>query len=188
MMSKSEMSADRKVELVEQLLSNRAAFLRFLTARVEPAAAEDILQSAYLKLVEKEPQLEKDESIVSWFYAVLRNATVDYFRRNATRNRTHEQFAAEAPVSYEAEVKANLCQCLDGVLSTLKSEYRDALQAVDLEGRSLAEYARAEGTTANNAGVRLHRARKAAAKRLTQVCGACAEHRCLDCTCRRPAV
>jgi len=179
---------ERTSTLTELLLGQRAAFLRFLAARVGPEAAEDILQSCYLKLVEKGPHLQKDESIVSWFYTVLRHATVDYYRRNATRDRAHEQFAAEAPVSYETEVKANLCQCLTGVLETLKTEYRDALQAVDLDGRSVAEYANSEGTTSNNAGVRLHRARKAAAKRLTQVCGACAEHKCLDCTCRRSAV
>jgi len=58
----------------------------------------------------------------------------------------------------------------------------------DTINNGVAEYANSEGTTSNNAGVRLHRARKAAAKRLTQVCGACAEHKCLDCTCRRSAV
>jgi RNA polymerase sigma factor (sigma-70 family) len=181
-------STERVSRLTMQLLEQRSAFLRFLTAKVGPEAAEDILQSCYLKLVEKGPQLEKDESVVSWFYTVLRHATVDYYRRNATRDRAHEQFAAEAPVSYETELKANICQCLPGVLETLKAEYRDALQAVDVQGRSVAEYATSQGTTPNNVGVRLHRARKAAAKRLTQVCGACAEHKCLDCTCRKTEV
>jgi RNA polymerase sigma factor (sigma-70 family) len=188
-MQESEVSStEREARLTGQLLAQRSAFLRFLAAKVGPAAAEDILQSCYLKLVEKRPQLQKDESVVSWFYTVLRHATVDYYRRNATRDRAHQQFAAEAPASYETELKGNICQCLPGVLETLKPEYRDALQAVDLDGRSVAEYANSEGTTPNNAGVRLHRARKAAAKRLTQVCGACAEHKCLDCTCRKSAV
>jgi RNA polymerase sigma factor (sigma-70 family) len=184
-MTGSKISTEKADELTERLLGHRAAFLRFLTTKVGPAAAEDILQSCYLKLVEKGPQLQKDESVVSWFYTVLRHATVDYYRRNATRDRAHEQFAAEVPVSYETEVKANIWP---GVLETLKPEYRNALQAVDLNGQSVAEYANAEGTTPNNVGVRLHRARKAAAKRLTQVCGACAEHKCLDCTCRKSAV
>jgi RNA polymerase sigma factor (sigma-70 family) len=188
MLESQATSAERIPPLTTQLLEQRSAFLRFLSAKVGPAAAEDILQSCYLKLIEKGPQLQKQESIVSWFYTVLRHATVDYYRRNATRNRAHEQFAAESPVSYEMEMKANICQCLSGVLETLKTEYREALQAVDLDGRSVAEYANAEGTTPNNAGVRLHRARKAAAKRLIQVCGACAEHQCLDCTCRRSSV
>jgi DNA-directed RNA polymerase specialized sigma24 family protein len=101
------LTKSRKGALIEQLLGQRAAFLRFLAAKVGPAAAEDILQTCYLKLVEKGLQLQKNESIVSWFYTVLRHATVDYYRRNATRDRAHEQFAAEAPVSYETEVKAS---------------------------------------------------------------------------------
>ncbi|MDQ2840054.1 MAG: sigma-70 family RNA polymerase sigma factor [Acidobacteriota bacterium] len=188
MLERQATQTGREALLTLQLLEQRSAFLRFLTAKVGPEAAEDILQSCYLKLVEKVPQLQKEESVVSWFYTVLRHATVDYYRRNATRNRAHEQFAAEAPVSYETEWKANICQCLPGVLKMLKPEYRDALQAVDVEGRTVAEYAKAEGATSNNVGVRLHRARKAAAKRLTQVCGACAVHKCLDCTCRKSEV
>ena len=185
MLERESTPTEREARLTTELLEQRRSFLRFLTAKVGPEAAEDILQSCYLKLIEKGPRLLREESVVSWFYTVLRHATVDYYRRSATRDRVHEQFAAEAPVSYETEWKANICECLQGVLGTLKAEYRDALQAVDLEGRSVAEYAHSEGTTPNNVGVRLHRARKAAAKRLTQVCGACAEHKCLDCTCRK---
>lgn len=187
-MPKGSFSSERAEALTDQLLAQRTAFLRFLAAKVGPESAEDILQSCYLKLMEKGPQLKKDESLISWFYTVLRHATVDYFRRNATRDRAHGEFAAEAPISYESEMKANICQCISGVLHTLKSEYRTALQTVDLDGRPVAEYAALEGMTANNASVRLHRARKTAAKRLLQVCGVCAEHKCLDCTCRNSKV
>jgi hypothetical protein len=115
-MANYSLSTERAAVLIEQLLGQRAAFVRFLTAKAGPAAAEDILQSCYLKVVEKGPQLQKDESVISWFYTVLRHATVDYYRRNATRDRAHEQFASEAPFSYEEEIKANICGCLSGVL------------------------------------------------------------------------
>ncbi len=177
-----------KETLIEQLLLQRSRFLRFLTSKVGPPAAEDILQSCYLKLVEKGPQVVNEENVMSWFYTVLRHATIDYYRRNAARDQVYVQFAAEAPGSYEMEVKANICQCLLGVLDTLKPEYRAALQESDLNGQSIAEYAKSARTTPNNAGVRLHRARKAAAKRLTELCGACVDHQCLDCTCRKPSV
>ena len=187
-MDHSENPTQRQTALLEQLLEHRGAFLRFLTSKVGPTSAEDILQTSYLKLVEKGPHLEKEESIVSWFYTVLRHAIVDFYRRDAARDKAHEKFIAEAPVSYETELQDNACQCVSGVLETLKPDYRDVLQAVDLNGRTVAEYAETHGTSPNNAGVRLHRARKAAAKRLTEVCGACAEHKCLDCTCRQPQV
>ncbi|MHB1698630.1 MAG: RNA polymerase sigma factor [Acidobacteriaceae bacterium] len=171
--------------LMSELLSHRAKFLGFLLSRVDEGAAEDILQSAYIRALEKGGQIKKSESVVAWFYRILRNAIVDHFRRDAARNRAHEQNAAEVPISYEAEVEANLCKCVEGVIRTLNEDYRKALERVDLGGESVADFARSEGTTPNNASVRLHRARKAAAKKLTQVCGACAKHMCLDCTCKR---
>ena len=169
-----------------ELLEHRAEFLGFLTRRVgDPAAAEDILQAAYTKALQKGEQIQNTESVVAWFYRMLRNALVDDYRRNDARTRAHEHFVAEAPLSYESEFEANLCACVGGVVQTLKPEYRTALERIDLGGESIADFAQAEGTTPNNASVRLHRARRAAAKKLTQVCGACADHKCLDCTCKR---
>ena len=159
-------------------------FRSFLQSRVGATAAEDILQTVYLKLVESETSVRKDESLVAWFYTVLRHAMVDFHRRGAARDRAHESFAAETPLSYENELTDNVCQCLTGVMETLRPDHRDVLQAVDLQDQSVAAYAATQGVTPNNMGVRLHRARKAAAKQLAAVCGACAEHRCLDCTCR----
>lgn len=186
-MNESATASKSDPHTLEVLLEQRSAFLRFLTSRLGDAtAAEDVLQGCYLKLVEHPPQLRNDESVTAWFYSVLRHAVVDFYRRSSTRARNEEQFAADAPVSYEEELQANVCRCVGGVLNTLRPEYRKVLQKVDLDGCTVADYAAAEGTTPNNAGVRLHRARKAAASRLRQVCGACAEHACLDCTCRKP--
>jgi RNA polymerase sigma factor (sigma-70 family) len=171
---------------LERIAAHQSKFLGFLSARVEDrAAAEDILQSAYLKAVEHGSDIRDDESTVAWFYRVLRNAITDHYRRRAAQSRAHESFAAEAPVSYEAELTQTACACIGDVIRGLKSEYRTAIEQVDLGGATVEAFAQSQQTTANNASVRLHRARKAVAKKLTTVCGACAEHKCLDCTCRR---
>jgi RNA polymerase sigma-70 factor (ECF subfamily) len=172
--------------LLNELLDNRAKFLAFLTARVsDPATAEDILQAAYTRTLEKGGQIQKTERIVAWFYRILRNALTDHYRRDAARGRAHEGLSAETPDSYEMELQSNLCTCIKGVVQTLKSEYRLALEQIDLSDESIADFAKAEHTTPNNVSVRLHRARRAAAKRLIQVCGSCADHKCLDCPCKR---
>jgi RNA polymerase sigma factor (sigma-70 family) len=171
---------------LERVTAHQSKFLSFLSARVEDrAAAEDILQSAYLKAVEHGSEIRDDESTVAWFYRILRNAITDHYRRRAARTSAHEAFAAEAPVSYEAEVTQTVCACIGDVIRDLKSEYRSAIEQVDLGGMTVEAFAQSQATSANNASVRLHRARKAVAKKLTMVCGACAEHKCLDCTCRR---
>ena len=176
----------RLSERVERITAHQSKFLSFLSARVEDrAAAEDILQAAYLKAVEHGSEIRDDESTVAWFYRILRNAITDHYRRRAARTSAHEAFAAEAPVSYEAELAQTVCACIGDVIRDLKSEYRTAIEQVDLGGVTVEAFAQSQQTSANNASVRLHRARKTVAKKLTTVCGACAEHKCLDCTCRR---
>ena len=174
-----------KVQL-DQILAHRSEFLRFLGARVEDAAtAEDILHSAYQKALEHGSEIRDTESTLAWVYRILRNAVIDHYRRTAARSKAHTEFANESPASYEPELAGTVCACVSDVIHDLKTEYRTAIEQVDLGGNSVEEFARLEQISANNAAVRLHRARRTVARQLTSICGACAEHQCLDCTCRR---
>ena len=170
---------------ITRLIELREQFLRFLSPRVsDTAIAEDILQSAYVKAVEHGAELRDQESVVAWFYRILRNAVIDHYRRTATQSKAFDQFAIGLPESYEPELEAQTCACIKGVVQDLKPEYRTAIEQVDLGGESVETFARSQNTTANNTSVRLHRARKATARRLIAVCGTCAEHKCVDCTCK----
>lgn len=52
---------------IDSLITNHEKFLRFLSSRVaDRAAAEDILQSAYVKALESAQKLRRSESIVAW--------------------------------------------------------------------------------------------------------------------------
>ncbi len=160
-------------------------FLQFLRGKVaDTATAEDILQTAYLKAIQHEPELRQDESSVAWFYRILRNALIDHYRQNATRSRAADQYKSEWNESYELELQDQACTCIREILPAIKPEYRSAIEHVDLAGESIESLAVAQHTTSNNAYVRLHRARKAVAKKLTEVCGTCATHHCIDCTCK----
>jgi DNA-directed RNA polymerase specialized sigma24 family protein len=70
-------------------------------------------------------------------------------------------------------------------VQALKPEYADALRRVELDGVAVKDFAEEAGITASNAGVRVFRARQALREQLRRCCGACAEHGCLDCSCRR---
>ena len=69
---------------------------------------------------------------------------------------------------------------------TLKPEYAAALRRIDVDGVPVQDYAAEAGITANNAGVRVFRARQALRKRVVRWCGSCAERGCIDCTCGEP--
>ncbi len=75
--------------------------------------------------------------------------------------------------------------CVKDVATTLKPEYSELIRRIELGDEPLHEVARDLGTTANNASVRLHRARQALREGLAAMCGACVEHACLDCSCRK---
>lgn len=170
---------------LESLAEDHERFLRFLSSRVsDRAAAEDILQSAYVKAIESAEDLRSSESIVAWFYRILRNGVIDYYRRNATRKAAFDRLSAELPISYEAELMNQACACAAEVIRDLKPEYREIIEQIDLGEEVVERFAAKRDITANNATVRLHRARRALANRLAQACGVCAERKCVDCTCR----
>jgi RNA polymerase sigma factor (sigma-70 family) len=173
-------------DVAASLAEQHSRFLQFLRARVgDPAVAEDILQAAYVKAIERGAQLRAAESSVAWFYRILRNAIADHFRQQAARSRATSQWAVSWNETWEPELQKEVCACIGEVVRALKPEYRAAIEQVDLGGQPVESFAAAQRTTANNASVRLHRARKAVAKQLTAICGACAIHECVDCTCRR---
>jgi RNA polymerase sigma factor (sigma-70 family) len=179
-----------KNNVLEALAENRRVFRRFLERRVgSPAAAEDILQDAFARAVGTVDGLRDDESAVAWFYRILRNAVVDHYRRQDTSRRALEAFARELDeVVPASEVHDQVCACIGRLAGTLKPEYADALREVEVEGRSLKDYAAGHGITANNAAVRVHRARQALRKQVAASCGVCATHGCRDCRCQQERV
>ncbi|MEO6966675.1 MAG: sigma-70 region 4 domain-containing protein, partial [Acidobacteriaceae bacterium] len=93
---------------------------------------------------------------------------------------------AELPAAYEPELRGRACACVKDLVGELKPEYREAIEHIDIAEEPIGEFAKRKNISVNNASVRLHRARKSLAGKLTEVCGICAEHKCLDCTCRHP--
>ena len=171
------------------LLENHRKFLAFVEKRVgDRALAEDILQDAFVRSLDKIADVP-EEALVPWFYATLRNAVVDRYRRDQTRNKALEAFAHELDRERDAagDVDREICACVARVASTLKPEYADALERIEVRGASLKDYAAQAGISPNTAGVRVHRARRALKARLAESCGLCAEHGCVDCTCATPA-
>jgi RNA polymerase sigma factor (sigma-70 family) len=171
---------------LQLLVDNHQAFLKFLTRRVgDRAVAEDILQDAFVKVMSRPDQAPPDEGIVPWFYRNLRNATIDRLRRTATATKALEAFAHELQTETPSEaIYSEICACVSEVARTLKPEYADALATVEINGTPVKAFAEQRGLTATNAGVRVHRAREALRKRVTQACGTCAEHGCVDCSCK----
>jgi RNA polymerase sigma factor (sigma-70 family) len=170
------------------ILDHRKQFLGFVQRRVPDAAiAEDILQAAYMRAIQHEGDLRRNELVVGWFYRVLRNAVIDYYRRRSTEDKALESWSRELETAVVPgpETRDEVCKCLNNVLDLIKPDYAEVLRAVELGEQPLQEFARERNISATNAGVRAHRARTALRKQLIKTCGSCAEHACVDCTCRQ---
>lgn len=171
---------------MQKLVDGHREFLAFLEKRVESrTVAEDILQNAFVRSLERGGEIRDEETVVAWFYRVLRNAVIDHYRHRAAGARAIEAWGREM-VTQEmpaAAVREEICGCVAGLMEGLKPEYREALRVVDLEEGSLKELAGRSGSTAGNAAVRVHRAREALRKRVVAACATCAEHGCADCSC-----
>lgn len=175
----------RMTETITPLLESRERFLAFLRSKLnDPDLAEDLLQESLLKAVRAAPNLRAEEQLVPWFFAILRNAVTDAYRRQG-RAPDLADLSLAADVPQTEEEQHNACTCFEALLPALKPEYAELIHTLDL-GEETAEQARQRlGVSATNLKVRHHRARQALRRKLEETCRVCAEHHCLDCTCER---
>ncbi len=130
----------------------------FVRARVPAAEADDVLQIAAVKAAEAHASLDEPERVLAWLYRIHRDVVSD----GTGKRRSLEPLAARAEratVSDEAVVwpitdEDEMCRC-----SVTQTEFV-ALRYAELL-RLVAEVSKELGISANNAAVRLHRARKA---------------------------
>jgi RNA polymerase sigma factor (sigma-70 family) len=177
-------------DLVALLVDNHRKFRAFLSKRLSnDALAEDLLQLSMRKALESRSAPQGEESVVAWFYRILRNTVIDHYRSHAAEQRKNEEFLQALSATGQThspsadEVEAAICECFQGLLPTLKESYREALERVDLRNEPIRTVAESLGVSESNLNVRLHRARQALKLSLERTCGTCTEHGCLNCTC-----
>lgn len=181
-----EAERPRKSGVAATLVSNHRSFLTFLNRRVGSCSlAEDLLHDAFVKALGRLDELRQGESAVAWFYRILRNTVVDHFRRQGARERMVERAARESEqiAAPDTGTKKSICPCIKRIASTLKPEYAEALRRIEVDGLSVQQFARENGITANNAAVRVFRARDALRKRVMASCSTATAYGCLNCTC-----
>lgn len=176
--------------VMQELVLGHREFLAFVERRVhDRALAEDLVQEAFVKGLERGGELRDGESARAWFYRVLRNAIVDRHRRATTANARLAALADELQRAEQDRAEAadrELCGCIARLIDTLPPDQATALRRIEFDGVAVRQYAVEAGIGESNAGVRVFRARKALRERVTRACGTCAEHGCFDCTCGQP--
>ena len=170
----------RRPAPLETLLAQRPRFLAFVRRQVgDEAAAEDVLQAAFVRATQATSELHSQGRATAWFYRILRNAIVDYYRRRSVSEKVLEKLTREGSI-VEEPAADHICDCVFKILPTLREDYQVIIRAVEVDGRAVNEVAGQLGITANNASVRLHRARAALREGLTVFCVNCCTDETVD--------
>lgn len=171
-------------DVLPQLLHHRSRLLGYVQSKLhDPNLAEDVLQEALMKALRAAPDLRDEEKLLPWFYSILNNAITDVYRRQQVEQRSLQQVAHEQMLETSPETEQVLCACFRELIPTLKPEYAELIEQLELSDGDPSQVASQLGITPNNLKVRRHRARQALRQRLEESCRVCAKHGCLDCTC-----
>jgi len=134
----------------------RGELTRFVYKRVkDKALAEDIVHDVLLKIYAKAGQLKESDKIFAWIYQITRNAVNDYFR---SQSRTFDI----RDLDLDSDTKDfNDCVafCLNTLIKTLPSKYKEALELTEHQNLSQLEMADRLGISYSGAKSRVQRAR-----------------------------
>lgn len=177
----------RSLEIGPILIENRRAFLRFLTRRMGTTdMVEEVLQQFHLRAIIKSSDIKKRKSVLQWLYRVLSSTLADYYRAKTVSQQVEAEYARLQPTflnEFTVDPEA-VCACCYRLIPTLRPEYAEVLQRIDLRGESRAKVAEDLGITLNLLRVRLHRARQVLKHALLASCkDCCPEHGFMNCEC-----
>lgn len=150
---------------------------RFVKTRVpSEAAAQDILQSTFLRAHTQLDAGEYPAQPRAWLYQIMRNLIVDSYRHQ-TRERRLEDAMAHAPTPLEDNTEGDGSEVFEAVARTLPlfidglaPDYRDALRMTELEGLTRAEAAERAGLSLSGMKSRVQRGRRQVFDALKRCC------------------
>ena len=132
----------------------------YVSRRVVPADADDIVQTVMVKLLERRSEIEAD-SVRAWLFTVTRNAVAEYYRQK--RPTVDLDAFGDLPETDSLDAAERtigaLADCLDPMLAALPAPDADVLRKVDLEGIPQITLADSLGVPLSTLKSRVQRAR-----------------------------
>ena len=133
----------------------------------DPHEAEDILQEAFVRWMERPPQ---NRNPTGWLFTVVRNLIYDHHRK---ANR-HENLEAESlPALDQTEVteaEQRVASWLEPMLSLIPEKYAIAVDLAEFQNHSMKQVAEELDLSVPGAKSRVQRGRRLLAEALTDCC------------------
>ena len=167
-----EVSAvEQETEFVELFRQYKLKAYHYALQTVgNPEDAMDITQEAFLRLHRHWARRDSSRPFAPWLYSVVRNLSIDLFRRRSTRKECDMEGAAPEPSPLpNPEIRTRqreLNERLWREIDRLPEVQREALLLRDWHGLSYAEIAEATGSSVTTINSRLHDARVRLRERL----------------------
>lgn len=132
--------------------------------------AEDLAEDTFFKIMVKKPKYTQKYTFQAWLYAIGRNLTIDYIRREAkyinSSNDDLEMLSNEKESLEQSYIKDEQKNIVRRALEQLKPEYRQIIWLVYFEGFSNNSAAMIMGKTKHQTEMLVYRAKQALKREL----------------------
>jgi len=127
-----------------------------------PQDAEDVVQTSFIRALERIDQLRPGSPFGPWFYSVLRSTALNLRRREGLRRHEEIPDATAGGERPDADLDRTLTrEQVLAALETLPEQQRTAVVLYDLEGFSHREVAESLGVAVGTSRAHVHHWRKA---------------------------
>ncbi len=149
--------------LLSRLSANLRAYYKTRLARIGRSAteAEDLMQEALMAIHTRRHTYDPAEALTPWVYAIARYKLIDHLRRTRAAMTDLPIEDAGELMAQDDYVGTESANDLKRLLSELPDKMRRAIQAVKLDGLSVAEAASQCGMSESTMKVNVHRGLKA---------------------------
>ena len=137
----------------------------------DPAAASDVSQQVFLKLMTRIGQFRGDAGFSTWLYRLVVNACMDAARRSKPDVTLSEEFSKPGPPE-EDYARAQMANSVRAAVSALPPRFRIAVLLRYFEDLSYEQMAEALDCSMGTVASRLSRGHKILAERLQGLMGA----------------
>ena len=124
--------------------------------------AEDLVQDAFLRALDRLPLLDPTRPFGPWFFTLLRNLGINQLRARRVRHTEPEKLDAASPDALPDEelVRTEVRERFDVALAALSPRQRDIVMLFEVEGWKGVDIAEHLGLTPENVRWHLHQAKK----------------------------
>ena len=151
--------------LLDRLSHRLRAYYKAKLARIGRGAAEaeDLVQEAVLAIHFKRHTYDPAEPLTPWVHAIARYKLIDFLRRNRASRADVPIEEANAIMAHDDNVSAESTYDVKRLMERLPKNMRCSIEAVKLDGLSIAEAAVRCGISEPGVKVNIHRGLKALA-------------------------